>query len=332
MKPTATTMHSYAKLQQDDYNRLSFSFTWTVRVGATITVLVTTLDDSAWLMPFVAAGGYRRGRTLRSRLMHAATFLATLMVLSFLCCILALGVVKFWGQNDGSTGIKTSTEILELQLEWISVLLCWALGAGFYIKKQLKNRKKLRQEHQQSGRRRQPEENEESSGESQREKIDDANSRCCGVRGETEVCPTDDAPEKVHPASYGSLLAPQTERDFANHPSNEGTSNLIEEGSMYMHYRYAPMTVASLTALGFLDEISYFLTLIVGNIFTMTELLLGTLLAGITMFGIHAFLFRRCQVLVDFLDERVPLYTIIAFILTGSLAWDIHQVGATPDT
>ena len=87
------------------------------------------------------------------------------------------------------------------------------------------------------------------------------------------------------------------------------------------------MVVASLTALGFLDEISYFPTLIVGNVFTVVELLLGTLLAGLIVLGIQVFLFRQCKPLMDFLDERVPLYAIIAcfaVVLTGRLVWDIH--------
>ena len=73
--------------QDYHHQHLSFSFTnLTGLFGAMITVLITTLDDSVWLMPFVAAGCYRQGSNcnsdtsnsllaLKSRLIHAGTFL-----------------------------------------------------------------------------------------------------------------------------------------------------------------------------------------------------------------------------------------------------------------
>jgi hypothetical protein len=87
-----------------------------------------------------------------------------------------------------------------------------------------------------------------------------------------------------------------------------------------------PWTVVSLTTLGFLDEISYFPALILGHIFSVWELVLGTFLAGILMLAIQVFLASQCQPLMDFLDQRVPLYGIIAVfatILTLHLLWDI---------
>jgi hypothetical protein len=78
----------------------------------------------------------------------------------------------------------------------------------------------------------------------------------------------------------------------------------------------------------FLDEISYFPALILGHVFSIWELVLVTLLAGILMLAIRVFLATQCTPLMDFLDDRVPLYVIIAvfaMILTLHLLWDIFM-------
>jgi hypothetical protein len=87
-----------------------------------------------------------------------------------------------------------------------------------------------------------------------------------------------------------------------------------------------PWTVILLMTLGFLDEIFYFPALILGHIFSTWELVLGMLLAGILMLAIQVFLATQCKPLMDFLDDGVPPYGIIAIfvtILTLQLLWDI---------
>ena len=79
--------------------------------------------------------------------------------------------------------------------------------------------------------------------------------------------------------------------------------------------------VISLTTLGALDEISYFPTLLLGDIFSPYELLLGTLLASILILMIVVLYLRKMKPLVDFLDS-IPLYGIVgmfAIILTVGL-------------
>jgi hypothetical protein len=86
-----------------------------------------------------------------------------------------------------------------------------------------------------------------------------------------------------------------------------------------------PFTVMTLTSVGFLDEVSYFPTLILGHIFTVWELCVGTMIAAIVMLSIQAFLAREFKPLIDFLDRKVPLYGIIvafAIILTLHLVWE----------
>mmetsp|Transcript_12672 Transcript_12672/g.29661 ORF Transcript_12672/g.29661 Transcript_12672/m.29661 type:complete len:329 (+) Transcript_12672:161-1147(+) len=319
-------------IYQEDCDNLSFALSLTGLFGASITVLVTTLDDSIWLFPFVANGSYRPRRTLKVRLINACTFLVTLMILSFLCCISAWGLVRVWGNSYKSDeksdiGARTSTEILEIQLEWISVVLCWTLASTFFVKKHLKKRRRLCQEKKQ---RDLVHVKEEEGLKAALHVTNNVGPSCRFSEGYVEAHDTCVTEDEMQPISYGSLRAPERDFEVLNHSLNKAAS-CEEEDSVEMD-GFSPFTVATLTALGFLDEISYFPTLIIGKIFTVTELLLGTLLAGLTMLGIQFFLFRQCKPLVDFLDERVPLYAIIAcfaVILTGHLMLDIRHTNAT---
>lgn len=83
--------------------------------------------------------------------------------------------------------------------------------------------------------------------------------------------------------------------------------------------------VAMLTLLGFLDELAYFPSLILGEIFSATELCLGTLLAGCIMIAIVTLALARCQPLIDWLDRHVKLFmvvTLFAIILTIEVIFD----------
>jgi uncharacterized membrane protein YciS (DUF1049 family) len=131
--------------QHDDHRlSINYSLSWTGLLGATITVLITTLDDSVWLMPFVAGAGVGAGgRNNACRaIIHAGIFLFTLMMLSLLCCVVALAVVRYNIVFNSSSSL--STERLEIKFEWISVIICWILAAGFYIRKILKKRRRQR--------------------------------------------------------------------------------------------------------------------------------------------------------------------------------------------
>jgi ABC-type nickel/cobalt efflux system permease component RcnA len=292
----------------DDHLNINYSLSWTGLFGATITVLITTLDDSVWLMPFVAGaaaggeGGGTRINTCRA-IIHVGTFLITLMTLSLLCCIVALAVVRYPDIvfNNSSS---LSTERLEIKFEWISVIVCWILAAGFYIKKLLKKRRRRHKQQQQQQQQQQQVVTNES----------------------TRILPFEN--------DNDSSLEEEVEESFV---VNNNYSNIDhdspEEEPVTMSTTIRPCTVASLTALGFLDEISYFPTLIVGNIFSITELLLGTFFAGLIVLGIQVFVFHQCKPLMDFLDKNVPLYAIIAcfaIILTFHLVWDIVTLPSSP--
>lgn len=79
--------------------------------------------------------------------------------------------------------------------------------------------------------------------------------------------------------------------------------------------------IISFTALGALDEISYFPALIMGHIFTPAELCIGALFASILILGVISLFLSQCKPLVDCLD-RIPLYGIVgmfAIVLTAGL-------------
>lgn len=79
--------------------------------------------------------------------------------------------------------------------------------------------------------------------------------------------------------------------------------------------------IMSLTTLGALDEISYFPALLVGNVFSPSELCIGTLLASGIILVIVLMFLSKFKPLVDFLDS-IPLYGIVgifAVILTAGL-------------
>ena len=252
---------------------------WSGTIAATVTVLITTLDDSVWLLPFIGTSSL----SLEARWIHACTFLATLMLLALACCLVAVAV-----QRGVSVHTKLEQEKLEIKLEWIAVIFCWLLAIGFFIKKQLKKRRRrLQREQEQLG-----------------EQHQDGFPKVKVEYGAVSQQPPKSNEEKPVDIEEGD-----------NDPRRPKTSQ--------------PWTVVSLTTLGFLDEISYFPALIVGDIFTAWELFFGTLFAGLIMLGIQVFLTTQCKPLIDFLDDRVPLYAIItvfAIVLTLHLVWDIVTV------
>lgn len=238
-------------------------YSWSGILGAAVTVLITTLDDSIWLVSFVGTSSLPKS----VRLVNAATFLSSLMGLALLCCALAVGI-------EEALAIKTSlqAEHLERTLQWIAVIFCWLLAAGFYIRKQLKMRRRRQEESR--------------------------------LRDDSEMS------EQEKGSYYGSV--PHQESSEAEDAPRSSQ----------------PCAIVLLTTLGFLDEISYFPALIVGKIFSVWELCLGTLFAGIVMLGIQGFLASQCKPLIDCLDNHVKLHGIIAIfalILTINLILDYSE-------
>jgi hypothetical protein len=77
----------------------------------------------------------------------------------------------------------------------------------------------------------------------------------------------------------------------------------------------SPLAVVSFTALGALDEVSYFPSLLLGGIFTPFDLCLGTLFAAIIVLIVVTVFLSQFKPVLDFLD-RIPLYGIVAVFAT----------------
>jgi hypothetical protein len=259
-------------------------------LGAATTVLVTTLDDSVWLLPFVGSNTLSKD----ARLIHAAAFVATLLGLSISCCIVALAL---------KAGLSTMSdpEKLEIKLEALSVLICWSFAFGFAFRKVYRKRQRLIP----------AEETNDRAGEEN------------GTLNSGGLSRT-----------YGSVPQDEVRHDLNGSPIDgdphikRNDEDEDDEEWVELPTSAQPWTVATLTAVGFLDEISYLPALVIGNVFSVSQLCLGTLLAALIMLSIQVFLAHQCQPLIKILDDNVPLYGIIALfatVLTIHLVFDIFN-------
>jgi len=87
----------------------------------------------------------------------------------------------------------------------------------------------------------------------------------------------------------------------------------------------SPWTVITLTALGALDEVSYFPALVVGKVFSPFELCIGTFFAACIVLMVVTLFLARCKPVLNFFD-KIPLYGIVALfatVLTAEVIYDL---------
>jgi cadmium resistance protein CadD (predicted permease) len=259
-------------------------------VAATALITATTLDDAVWLVPYCAGSHL----PFSTKAIHALTFVGTLELLAGLCVLFA----KVFHDAVDVTGKRDEIDE-QFILGAAGAIICWVLAIGLYVKKLRKRRRKKAAALALS---------EKNSLQLQ---VDDKIGEMQPLLNGTSVTDTemavksDDSAENVElgeSASASNLSTSDgSERDIPTTPS------------VWM--------VISLTTLGALDEISYFPTLLLGNVFSPYELLLGTLLASVLILMIVVLYLRKLKPLVDFLDS-IPLYGIVgmfAVILTIGL-------------
>jgi membrane protein implicated in regulation of membrane protease activity len=242
-------------------------------VGATATILLTTLDDCVWLVPFVV-----QADTRSIAWQHAGIFAATLISLtttvSIVTVILQQGFHRVVGVAPGTTSSS-----MDFDLIWscVGAVLCWSLAAYFFYRSWQKKKRRQREAEERHKR-------EEAASESLI------------------------TSQNIY-TSYG--MADDVRAD--------------EEGSPMAVSSAQPWTVISLTLLGALDEVSYFPALVVGKVFTVAELVLGTVLTVAIMLFIVVQCLSQCRPLLDLLD-RIPLYAVVtafAILLTAEVVWDV---------
>lgn len=224
--------------------------------GATATIIVTTLQDCVFLVPFVL-----NAPNTRIAIIHAVVFVSSFVILSavvgLLTLILDQALAEFVEGRDYVFGI-------------IGASLCWVFAAYLYYRSW--------RERQEQG---------------------------TQIAGEQERLSDDD--EK-----YGAI------EEQKETPGDDLDTHLSEQEAH-------PWMLVSLTVLGALDEISYFPGLILGGIFTVPELCLGTMLASLCILIIVLFFLAPCSSMLSLL-ERIPLYGIVAFfaiLLSLQVVWEI---------
>lgn len=253
---------------------ISTSFTWSGVLEAMILVLLTTLDDCVWLVPFVAAAPTRR-----IAVVHATVFLFTLQGLAL---ILSMGtlLVVIWhkGTNsDNSSNVDNDDSILAI----VAAILCWLLAGALIFKKIQKQKRKRERQNL------------------------DVGMVAYGTIPSTETTGNEE----------GALTPTGTTINDDDEEDEHGQNNKTEN----------PLMIMTLTLLGFMDELAYFPSLILGGMFSAVELWLGTVLAGLIMLGIVTICLAPFKPFIDWLDKHVKLYgvvTIFAIILTVQVILD----------
>ena len=263
---------------------LFLSCSWKGVVGAASLVLVTTLDDCVWLVPFVAAAPTPAIATV-----HGVMFLGTLVGLATLLGVGTwIASVLLLAPAAGTA----AGEEEEADTIWLSVagaVLCWILAGHLIYKKwQKQKRKQLQRERE-----REAQITNNTALTSEHTPLSTTNNK--NKTGDTRLS----MDEHEDDAGGDQRTRPATPK---------------------------PFVVMSLTCLGFLDELAYFPSMVLGGIFSAMELCLGTLVAGMIMLGIVTICLAPCQPLIQWLDRHVKLYavvTIFAIILTIEVIVDL---------
>jgi hypothetical protein len=229
-------------------------------LGASVTVLITTLEDCVWLIPFVAQAARVSPRIA---LIHAFIFVATFAACSVAACSIAIIL---------SSAIVGSITNSDLVLEIAGAALCWIFSGYFFWQAYKKRRAK---------------ENAQI-----RHEVDDESL--------LEERPPEETLAGQSQAPYGATEAQNHVQD------DEGGSDALQN-----HDIARPWVIVSLTILGSLDEISYFPALIVGEVFTSAELIMGTVIASLLILLLVESIQRYCHGCLAILD-RIPLYAVIA--------------------
>ena len=90
--------------------------------GATTLVLLTTLDDVVWLVPFLVETDRPDGRSssLSLRILHGTTFVLTLVTLALSLCLvtwLGMRIVAVWSLSTATSEVDSQISPLESSLE-----------------------------------------------------------------------------------------------------------------------------------------------------------------------------------------------------------------------
>jgi hypothetical protein len=251
-------------------------------LGATLLITATTIDDAVWLIPYCTANHL----PTNTKIIHAATFMLTLQLLT-MGCIVVSKIFQHFILRWPSTSDNDSSFVFEL----VGALMCWSIAIFLYVKKM---RKKKRQQLKKAL--------EESEKLLAKELIKTSSSP-----------PSEDQtllPEVGMVDNENRNVTSSTEEVQESSSSSSSSESDVLEGSD-IPIEPSIRMVMTLTGLGALDEMSYFPALLVGKVFSPTQLLTGTFVASGLVLIVVLYFLARFKPLVDFLDS-IPLYVIVA--------------------
>jgi hypothetical protein len=101
-------------------------------IAATLLITATTIDDSVWLIPYCTSPHL----SYCTKIIHGATFVATLESLAILCVVLSK-IFQDILLKEGGNDVDESF-ILGLA----GAVICWAIAIGLYVKKWLKRKRR----------------------------------------------------------------------------------------------------------------------------------------------------------------------------------------------
>jgi hypothetical protein len=283
------------------------AYTKTGIFGATATILVTTLDDCVWLVPYLAGNSSNRIVVLQHAFLFAITLICLTTLVGYGTLFVQLHSISWIraatvNDSHSSEDIITSdtTKLYDILAGAFGATLCWTFAGYFYCKSVRKRRRK-----------RQKQELDAVASSNASTDYTDIQSST------TTPLITGTSHDTIN--LYGSTTEHVSLTSEAA-PSCETNGNESGIGMMTAQ----PWSVVALTITGALDEVSYFPALIVGKVFTVTELIIAACFTvGIMLLIVTQFL-SKCRPLLQCLD-RIPLYgiiTLFAIILTIDVVWD----------
>lgn len=262
-------------------------------LGATLLITATTIDDAVWLIPYCTANHL----PTNTKIIHASIFILTLQLLA-MGCIIVSKIFQHIILKGGSSSVDSS-----FLLELIGALMCWSIAIFLYVKKM---RKKRRQRLKKA-----LEESETLAKGLVQTSLDSEHQPL------VPESPTTDEENRTLSPPKG--LDASSMSSSSSSSSNSSPSNFVEGSDIPIEPSIR--MIMTLTSLGALDEISYFPALLVGNVFSPMQLLVGTFLASGLVLILVLYFLARVKPLVNFLDS-IPLYVIVgmfALILTVGL-------------
>lgn len=259
--------------------------------AASVTVLLTTLEDGVWLVPLVL---HASSRTIA--VVHALTFVTTFTLLSLSIGLATVLILQQATASGGKTNLERHQQDGAL-FSAVGATLCWLIAAVLYYKAWSRRRRRERQQAEQR-------------------RLSDAVTAAM-FEPVDDMTPARSKYDEV--VEYGSVPSGGNDEDENDNNETPAASAAEDE-----NHHLQIWLVVSLTIVGALDEISYFPGLVVGKVFSVAELTLGTAIASLLILLIVCVALAPCRPVLEFLD-RIPLFMVVALfatILTISAVWE----------